>query len=387
MFCSNCGQSLPEGAKFCPKCGTPTMASPVPDTVQENTVKQETSTVPQTTTLPDRLKTDTSWRYKVIAAAAVLLLIVCVIAFSSRKKPDDDYNYVVNNTPQTSQPSNDQNPSQESSDTSSSGSRPNGNDSTSDSAQSYTDDSYNSTSSNSYTSQNGKFSCEVGYAVVERNGTQYKGTASNSVFTWGSDSSDDFIIKSFYGDERICILAYQGYLSNGDAFDREDMKNQVSGSRMEIDYCPLPSKYNGYSVDTLDFGNVNGSNYITDAYFCVEQFDSNGITTVYFTASVTNDSGATTYEGFAVIDMTAQISDSGSSSGSNSGFSSGGSIEVPSVNLHGSYKCAVCINGKCRVCDGKGIASYTIGHQQVSCSACGGSGKCAACGGTGEITY
>ena len=379
MFCSNCGQSLPEGAKFCPKCGTPT--------------------VPQTTTLPDRLKTDTSWRYKVIAAAAVLLLIVCVIAFSSRKKPDDDYNYVVNNTTQTSQPSNDQNPSKESSDTSSSGSRPNGNsnnsfsdsqsyesgsnsssdslpngnDSTSDSAQSYTDDSYNSTSSTSYTSQNGKFSCEVGYAVVERDDTQYIGTAYVAI----RNDKYAFDIGRFLGSENIVCCAYPDYLSSGADFDLQDLYNQVSGSTMLIANCPLPSSYSSYFVNAS--GDDHYSRYLTDAYFCVEQLDANGIATVYFKASVTNDSGETTYEGFAVIDMTALASGSGSSSG--------GSIEVPSVNLHGSYKCAVCINGKCRVCDGKGIASYTIGHQQVRCSACGGSGKCAACGGTGEVTY
>lgn len=373
MFCSNCGQSLPEGAKFCPKCGTPTMASPVPDTVQENTVKQETSTVPLTTSLPDRLKTDTSWRYKVIAAAAVLLLIVCVIAFSSRKKPDDDYNYVVNNTTQTSQPSNDQNQSKESSDTSSSGSQSYENDSTSDSAQSYTDDSYNSTSSNSYTSQNGKFSCEVGYAVVERDDTQYIGTAYVAI----RNDKYAFDIGRFLGSENIVCCAYPDYLSSGDDFDLQDLYNQVSGSTMLIANCPLPSSYSSYFVNAS--GDDHYSRYLTDAYFCVEQLDANGITTVYFKASVTNDSGETTYEGFAVIDMTALASGSGSSSG--------GSIEVPSINLHGSYKCAACIDGKCRVCDGKGIASYTIAHQQVRCSACGGSGKCAACGGTGEIKY
>lgn len=50
MFCRNCGLPLPEDAKFCPKCGAPT--------------------VPQTTTLPGRPKTDVGLRNKVIIAAA-----------------------------------------------------------------------------------------------------------------------------------------------------------------------------------------------------------------------------------------------------------------------------------------------------------------------------
>ncbi len=31
MFCTNCGAKLPEGSKFCPKCGKPVTTAPNPE--------------------------------------------------------------------------------------------------------------------------------------------------------------------------------------------------------------------------------------------------------------------------------------------------------------------------------------------------------------------
>ena len=48
--------------------------------------------------------------------------------------------------------------------------------------------------------------------------------------------------------------------------------------------------------------------------------------------------------------------------------------------------CAVCHGtGECQICDGKGLASYTIGGEPVICTSCSGSCQCKYCWGTGYI--
>lgn len=147
----------------------------------ENTAQQEASAVPKTTSLPGRLKTDTSLRNKVIAAAAaVILVIVVIIAVSSSKKTDDSYHYVANNTTLSSQPSNNQNQSSGNSgnsssgsqsngnsSNSSSGSQPNGNSSTSTSTQASSSDTAPKISTYSVTTSQGeKLEVQPGYSYV-----------------------------------------------------------------------------------------------------------------------------------------------------------------------------------------------------------------------------
>lgn len=386
-MCAKCGSQLMENAKFCKGCGAavqavPAQAIPTQAALRQTPPIQAVSPqatpyqpVPQRTVPTGNLMGNSNQRNILIAlgaVAAALILVVVAVAVT--------VNVMSNNSRNTPSYNNQQNDYATNQGNSGSGSTS----SQSGSMQelSYNDGGFGGTSSTAYTSQNGDFSCEVGYAVIERNGTQYKATA------YATPSDDpQLVINAFYGDEKIVFSANKGYLASGDTFSKDDMLNKVSGSHFLVANCPLPSRYNGYFVSTWDSGNVNGSSYITDAYVCVEQFDASGITTLYFKTSIANDSGETAYKGFAVIDMTSPKSDSGSSSGGGGGSSSGGSFELPSVNVHGSYRCGVCINGKCRVCDGKGIASYTIGHQQVRCSACGGTGKCTNCGGDGIVEY
>ena len=47
MFCSNCGAEIPEGAQFCPSCGTKAASEEVTETVAEAV---EEATVEETTT-------------------------------------------------------------------------------------------------------------------------------------------------------------------------------------------------------------------------------------------------------------------------------------------------------------------------------------------------
>lgn len=49
MFCMNCGQALPDGAKFCMKCGTPLGAVTPPETTQTECFVRNMAKVPEFT--------------------------------------------------------------------------------------------------------------------------------------------------------------------------------------------------------------------------------------------------------------------------------------------------------------------------------------------------
>lgn len=238
-----------------------------------------------------------------------------------------------------------------------------------------------------YTSNNGLYSCEAGWAVVERNGQTYKGTTSYNIDYFREMDCENLYIKNFYGDEYFNFSFYYNYLTSGASFDRSDFMNEVSGAMLLIDACPLPSGYYNSFVSTYDTGNVNGSNYITNLYACIEQYDPNGVITIYFEATVSNDTGETTYKGFAAIDTQATTSSNNSSYDSsydNSYSNDTTTYQAPTI----TETCAVCYgSGMCSICDGSGIASYTIGHQQTSCGSCFGNGLCTYCHGTGVVSY
>jgi len=91
MFCTKCGQKLEEGSKFCIKCGTPVVASSVPNTPPpvetfsgvtnevwaSNQEKQNVSSKPMKQT-SEPLKKKNTKRNVLIAVAGVVLILVIV---------------------------------------------------------------------------------------------------------------------------------------------------------------------------------------------------------------------------------------------------------------------------------------------------------------------
>ena len=56
----------------------------------------------------------------------------------------------------------------------------------------------------------------------------------------------------------------------------------------------------------------------------------------------------------------------------------------PSNQNQPPQQCLNCIGtGVCKLCNGSGYASYTIGNTYPKCSTCGGTGRCKYCSGTG----
>lgn len=79
MYCNSCGKEIPEGAKFCPKCGAPagqTEAAPAPTQVPRPAISYSDVTAKLSDITGDRKKLMT---YLYIAAAVIFVLLGILI--------------------------------------------------------------------------------------------------------------------------------------------------------------------------------------------------------------------------------------------------------------------------------------------------------------------
>lgn len=161
-----------------------------------------------------------------------------------------------------------------------------------------------------YSSKNGDYICEPGWAVVERNGIRCKAQTNYKVKTVedkidGDYSVGEFVVNRFCGNERIVFSTFENYLESNMKLDKTAFDCGLSGAEICVSYCPLPR---GYEYDyvrsskTMGFGK-EGADYFNNIYVDVEYYEPNEYAAIYFEIGISAGGNDTEYKGFAFLDL------------------------------------------------------------------------------------
>lgn len=407
MFCKKCGYKLEDRDMFCPKCGVKVNANqglpqarPIQQPVQERSLIQR---------INDKLS------LKIIVPATIIALFL-IVGFISASNNDDQITQTRGSSVSSSSSRND---SRDSSDSNSKNSvsttaAPKAGDTTARITEAETtaarvteaetttarvteadvttkrvteppvkEETYKGSSGNTFTIP------PEGYAQVLIDGTKSTVPAiyENHSQSKYHNFDKDLTVYLDGNSSDSTSKQYVGYSIN------TTINDWSTGSRLYLDDMSSDTNYigvKGYYTQKMTYTTGNTINFMF-SHQNKSLFEESELTVIdlndselkfYFNLKISPKGENHTFEGVGhVILDSNKDSDSGSSGGSGS-FS----LNMPTPNVGGTEKCAVCSGtGVCRLCKGTG---KTHGWKQmVTCTSCHGTTKCTYCKGSGYVTY
>lgn len=407
MFCKKCGYKLEDRDMFCPKCGVKVNANqgqpqarPIQQPVQERSLIQR---------INDKLS------LKIIVPATIIALFL-IVGFISASNNDDQITQTRGSSVSSSSSRND---SRDSSDSNSKNSvsttaAPKAGETTARITEA-------ETTAARVTEAETTTARVTEAAVTTKRVTEppvkeetYKGSSGNTftippegyaqVLIDGTKSTvpaiyENFESQSTYNnyDKRLFVyLDGNSGSSNSQKYIcyniNTTVKDWSTGSRLYLDDMNSDTNrisVSGYYTQNLKYTG-NSVNFMTSQHN-KSLFEESELTVIdlndselkfYFNLKISPKGENHTFEGVGHVILDSNKDSDSGSSGSSGSFS----LNMPTPNVGGTEKCAVCKGtAVCNICKGKGkIQGW---KQMVTCTSCHGTTKCTYCKGSGYVTY